>query len=55
MARLGAVGDQIIVMAFAQLEPSELDGHRPRVVALDPTNRVMERIDYSPIRVPEGD
>src|SRR2546421_9549191 len=27
MARLGAVGDQLIVMAFALLEPSEVDGH----------------------------
>ena len=35
MARLGAVGDRVIVMAFAQLAPDELIGHRPRVVALD--------------------
>jgi aspartate 1-decarboxylase len=49
MARLGAVGDQIIVMAFAELEPDELDGHEPRVVALDPKNRIVERIHYPPI------
>src|SRR5438445_13887085 len=30
MARLGAVGDRVIVMAFAQLEPAEAEGHRPR-------------------------
>ena len=35
MARLGAVGDRVIVMAFAELEPDEVEGHRPRVVALD--------------------
>jgi aspartate 1-decarboxylase len=29
MARLGAVGDRIIVMAFAQLGPDELAGHAP--------------------------
>ena len=49
MARLGAVGDQIIVMAFAELEPDELDGHEPRVVALDSRNRIIERIHYPPI------
>lgn len=49
MARLGAVGDRVIVMAFAQLEPEELEGHQPRVVALDPQNRIVEQIDYPPI------
>lgn len=49
MARLGAVGDRLIVMAFAFLEPAEVRGHRPRVVALDSRNRVVERIDYEPI------
>jgi aspartate 1-decarboxylase len=49
MARLGSVGDQIIVMAFAELEPEELDGHEPRVVTLDEKNRIAERILYPPI------
>jgi aspartate 1-decarboxylase len=49
MARLGAVGDQIIVMAFAELEAEELAGHEPQVVALDPKNRIIERIHYPPI------
>ena len=49
MARLGAVGDRIIVMAFAELEPEELDGHEPRVVSLDSRNRILERIVYPPI------
>src|ERR671916_3100971 len=35
MARLGAVGDRLIVMAFASMTPEELDGHRPLAVALD--------------------
>ena len=50
MARLGAIGDQIIVMAFAQLTPDELEGHRPQVVALDARNRITEHIDYPPIQ-----
>lgn len=49
MARLGAVGDRLIVMGFAWLEPSEVDGHRPQVVALDSRNRIVERLDYEPI------
>lgn len=51
MARLGAVGDRVIVMAFAEFSPDELDGHQPRVVALDADNRITDRIDYPPIRV----
>jgi aspartate 1-decarboxylase len=49
MARLGTVGDRIIVMAFASLEPSEVEGHMPQVVVLDSRNRIVERIAYAPI------
>lgn len=49
MARLGTVGDRVIVMAFAYLEPSEVETHRPRVVALDSRNQIVERLDYAPI------
>jgi aspartate 1-decarboxylase len=52
MARIGSVGDRIIVMAFAILEPHEVENHVPRVVALDLRNRVVDRIDYAPITVP---
>jgi aspartate 1-decarboxylase len=51
MARIGAVGDRLIVMAFAWLDPSEVEGHRPRVVALDAHNQIVERLDYAPIGV----
>jgi aspartate 1-decarboxylase len=53
MARLGAVGDRVIVMAFAQLDPDEVADHHPRVVALDSQNRIVERIDYPPLS-PDG-
>lgn len=46
MARLGAVADRVIVMAFARMRPEELIGHRPRVVALDDRNRIIEWLDY---------
>ena len=49
MARLGSVGDRVIVMAFTELETEELAGHQPRVVALDQQNQIVERIDYPPI------
>ena len=56
MARLGTVGDRIIVMAFAWLSPLEIAGHRPRVVALDARNRIVEEIEYSALDVgPESE
>ena len=51
MARLGAVGDRLIVMSFALMEPSEAAEHRPQVVALDDRNRIVERLDYGPMGV----
>src|SRR5690606_37533561 len=47
MARLGAVGDRLIVMAFAEMTPEETEGHQPKVVALGTNNRIVERIDYA--------
>jgi aspartate 1-decarboxylase len=49
MARLGAVGDRVIVMAFAEYPPEEVAGHQPQVVALDQHNRIVERIEYPPV------
>jgi aspartate 1-decarboxylase len=49
MARLGTTGDRVIVMAFADLEPAEVENHQPRVIALDAKNRIVERIDYPPV------
>lgn len=49
MARLGATGDRLIVMAFGLLAAGEVEGHQPRVVALDSRNQIVERLDYEPI------
>jgi len=49
MARIGAVGDRVIVMAFAMIDAAEVESHRPRVVALDSKNRIVETIDYPPV------
>lgn len=51
MARIGAVGDRVIIMAFADMAPDELEGHCPRVVALDAQNRLLEAIPYPPLHV----
>ncbi len=52
MARLGAVGDQVIVMAFGDFTPGELEGHHPKVVALDVRNRIVETIAYPALHSP---
>jgi len=49
MARIGAVGDRVIVMAFALLTPHEVPDHQPRVVALDQSNKINERMEYPTI------
>lgn len=42
MARLIHPGDRLIILTFASLEPSELEGHRPKVAVLDENNRIVE-------------
>jgi aspartate 1-decarboxylase len=33
-ARLGMVGDKIMVLAYAMLDPQEIAGHSPRIVSI---------------------
>ena len=40
-ARLAAVGDTIIIMGFAYLEPEELAGHKPRKIVVNEKNRIV--------------
>lgn len=40
-ARLGAAGDRVIVMSYAEYEEAELAGFEPRVVFVDQHNRVV--------------
>jgi aspartate 1-decarboxylase len=49
-ARLAAPGDQVIVIAYADLTPQEAQGHHPRVVLVDDDNNVEEiqTLDVSP-------
>ena len=45
-ARCVAVGDVVIIMAYAQLTPEEAAAHRPRVVFVDAANRVASVARY---------
>ena len=49
MARLGSVGDRLIVMAFAELEPEELEMPPAARCGPRPRNQIVERIDYPPV------
>lgn len=42
-ARLGTVGDRVILISYAHYDESEVADHRPRVVFVDDGNRVVKR------------
>ncbi len=44
-ARLNAPGDEVIIIAYAEMTPEEARRHRPRVVLVDESNRPREIID----------
>ncbi|MBN1577473.1 MAG: aspartate 1-decarboxylase [Chitinispirillaceae bacterium] len=35
-ARLGMVGDRVMVLTYVQLTPEEIPGHKPRVICVNP-------------------
>jgi aspartate 1-decarboxylase len=35
-ARSGMIGDEIMVIAYVLLEPSEIKGHTPRIISINP-------------------
>lgn len=41
-ARLGARGDRLIVITYAQLTPEEIANHAPTVVFVDERNQIVE-------------
>jgi aspartate 1-decarboxylase len=43
-ARLVAKGDRVIIVAYAQLDESEAEAFRPRIVLVDERNRVVDRL-----------
>ena len=40
-ARLAAVGDRLIIMAFAYLAPEEVAAHTPQTIVLDGSNSIV--------------
>ena len=45
-ARCVSVGDKIIIMAYAQMTPEELQGYHPNVVFVDEQNHVSRLTTY---------
>jgi len=42
-ARLGQVGDKVIILAFARVPQSEAEKFTPRIVQLDENNKIIRR------------
>jgi aspartate 1-decarboxylase len=42
-ARLGSVGDRVILISYAHYDESEIAAHEPRVVFVDEKNRTVTR------------
>lgn len=55
-ARLNAPGDEIIVIAYADMTPEEAEAHRPRVVLVNKQNDPVEvyDLDGTPISEPNA-
>ena len=45
-ARLFQVGDEVIIMAYAQMSPEEAKEHKPKVVFVDDNNQVARVTNY---------
>lgn len=45
-ARQVAVGDHIIIMAYAQMTPEEVETHKPNVVFVDEKNHIQKIANY---------
>ena len=41
-ARLGLVGDQVIILSFAAMEPQEARNFKPKVIHLDENNKIKK-------------
>ena len=50
-ARRAAVGDLIIIAAFAQVDESEVVGFAPKLVFVNPDNRIKEERSVIPVQM----
>ena len=39
-ARLGHLGDEVIIITYGEYEQNELDGHKPTIILVDEHNRI---------------
>lgn len=44
-ARLVCVGDQVIIMAYCQIDSDEVEEHRPQIIFVDEANHITETRD----------
>ena len=51
-ARRAAVGDLIIVAAFAQVQEDQVAAHKPKLVFVDEANRQQHARDFVPVQQP---
>ena len=42
-ARLGVVGDEIIIISYAEFEDKELEGYKPIIVSVDKKNKIVNK------------
>lgn len=49
-ARRAAVGDLIIVAAFAQVHEDQVPAHKPKLVFVDEANRQQQSRDFVPVQ-----
>jgi len=54
-ARRAAVGDLIIIAAFAQVPEGQVAGHRPQLVFVDGANRIQEQRGHIPVQAASHD
>lgn len=45
-ANLTAPGHRVIVMSFVLLDNAELTRHKAKVLVMDPTNKILEKIEH---------
>ncbi|HUX61621.1 MAG TPA: aspartate 1-decarboxylase [Ignavibacteriaceae bacterium] len=43
-ARLGAVGDEVIIITYSKMSDDEAKGHKPRIVLVDKQNKVTKTL-----------
>lgn len=50
-ARRAAVGELVIIAAFAQVDENEVQGFKPQLVFVDPDNRIKEERSTIPVQM----